>query len=114
MTIKLYICFALSVFILVTPGCKTKAEKDAQKALISAEQGAAIAQFRLGKMYATGDGVEKDMKYAYMWVNFADIQGLGETAKKYKSELMKEMTPAQVAAAEKLTADCREKSYKDC
>lgn len=115
MSFKLATCYACSVLILVAlTGCKTKAEKDMQKALISAEQGAAIAQFRLGKMYATGEGIPQNLEYAYMWVNFADSQGLGDTAKAYKSELVKQMTAAQIKSAEKLSVACRDQSYKDC
>lgn len=114
MTTKLTICLVLSISVLFLTGCKTKEEKAASKALISAEQGAALAQYKLGKMYATGEGVAKDMIYAYMWVNFSDIQGLGEKASEYKSELAKQMTAPQIEEAEKLSTICKEKGYKDC
>ncbi|QMU60843.1 MAG: hypothetical protein GKR92_03700 [Gammaproteobacteria bacterium] len=108
------ICIALFALVFVIQGCKTKEEKAANKALLSAEQGAALAQFKLGKMYASGEGVPEDKLYAYMWVNAADIQGLGDSASEYKSELVKQMTPTQIEAAEKLYAECKEKSYKSC
>jgi len=115
MSVKLLIYFSCTVLAVASlSGCKTKAEKEMQRALTSAEQGAAIAQFKLGKMYATGEGVPQNLEYAYMWINFADIQGLGDSAKAYKNELAKKMTPAQIESAEKLTTTCREKSYKDC
>jgi len=104
----------LFTLVVTFQGCKTKAEKAASKALISAEQGAALAQFKLGKMYATGEGVEADMVYAYMWVDSADGQGLGSTASEYKNELAKQMTTDQITAAEELLEECKEKGYKDC
>jgi len=108
------ICLILFALVFVLQGCKTKAESAAAKALTSAEQGAALAQFKLGKMYASGEGVVEDKIYAYMWVNFADIQGLGKSASEFKSELVKQMTPTQIAAAEKLSLECKNKGYKDC
>jgi len=114
MQTKLILCLALCISILALTGCKTKEEKAANKALISAEQGAALAQFKLGKMYAEGVGVPKDMIYAYMWVNFSDAQGLGDKASEYKSQLVTQMSATQMAEAEKLSAACKEKGYKDC
>ena len=108
------VCLVLISFIVVLQGCKTKAEKDASKALISAEQGAAIAQFRLGKMYASGEGVVEDKVYAYMWGSFAVDQGLGDTASEFISGLKQQMSPTQIAAAEKLAGECKTKGYKDC
>lgn len=111
---SLLICLVLFSLVVVFQGCKTKAESAAAKALNSAEQGAAIGQFKLGKMYASGEGVEQDNVYAYMWVNSAVIQGLGDSANEFKNELVKQMTPTQVAAAEKLTIECKSKGYKEC
>ena len=114
MKFTILVCVTLSALVFALQGCKTKQEKAASKALISAERGAALAQFKLGKMYANGEGVAKDMVYAYMWVNFADMQGLGATASDFKSELVKIMDPSQIDAAEKLAVECKNKIYKDC
>lgn len=65
-------------------------------------------------MYASGIGVAEDKVYAYMRVNFADLQGLGSTASEYKSKLVKLMTLSQIETAEKLTVECKQKAYKDC
>ena len=108
------ICIALLALLFVLQGCKTKEEKAAHKALISAKQGAALAQFRLGKMYANGEGVAENKIYAYMWVNAADIQGLGNSATEYKAELAKKMNAEEIEVAEKLYSDCKEKRYEDC
>ena len=114
MKTALPICFVLITLVFVLQGCKTKAENAASKALLSAEQGAAIGQFKLGKMFASGKGVEQDNVYAYMWVHAAAIQGLGDSANEYKSELIKQMDTAQIDAAEKLYVECKEKHYKSC
>lgn len=114
MTSNFAILITLSTLVLILSSCKTPEEKAANKALVSAEQGAALAQYKLGKMYATGEGVIKNMTYAHMWVNFADTQGLGDTASEYKNELEKQMTPSQIEEAEKLAEECKVKGYKDC
>ena len=108
------IIFVLITLVIVLQGCKSKEEKAANKALLSAEQGAAIGQFKLGKMYASGEGVEQDKVYAYMWVQAAAIQGLGDSANEYKNQLANTMTPSQIEAADKLYAACKEKHYKSC
>jgi len=112
--ICILVCLTLSALVFALQGCKTKEEKAASKALVSAKQGAALAQFKLGKRYASGEGVVEDMVYAYMWVNFADSQGLGSTTSEYKSKLVKLMTLSQIETAEKLTVECKQKAYKNC
>ncbi len=99
--------FVLSFLVLSQIGCKSETET-------AAEQGQALAQFRLGKMYHLGDDKEKDMIYAYMWVNLAKTQGLGETASNYLSEISKDMTNEDILHAETLSAECKNKGYKDC
>lgn len=108
------ICFVLITLVIVLQGCKTKEENAAHKALMSAEQGAAIGQFKLGKMYATGSGVVEDKVVAHMWVNAAVVQGLGATAAEYKADLEKQMSAEQIAAADKLYVECKAKHYKGC
>ena len=43
----------------------------------AAEQGHYWAQFRLGEMYADGDGVPKNHIQAYAWLSIAAAQGGG-------------------------------------
>jgi len=108
------IVLAILAFSFTFQGCKTKEEKAANKALISAEQGAAIAQLRLARMYASGEGVPQDNEYAYMWASFADEQGLGASASEFKNKVMSQMTASQMEAGNKLIQDCKKKGYKDC
>lgn len=114
MKTTLPICLILISILFIIQGCKTKEEKEASRALISAEQGAAIAQLKLARMYANGEGVPQDNVYAYMWVGFANEQGLGASAKELKDKLMSQMTASQIEAGDKLSQECKTKGYKDC
>jgi TPR repeat protein len=69
-----------------------------------AEEGDALAQYNLGVMYANGQGVPQDYIQASMWVNLAAAQGQ-EEAVKGREILTKEMTPAQIAEAQRLATE---------
>ncbi len=73
----------------------------------AAEQGHAVAQYDLGVMYETGEGVPEDDIQAYAWISLASAQGV-ENAKKVKEMLTGEMTSAEVAEAQKLSRKYRE------
>ena len=81
-----------------------------------AEEGNARAQYYLGRMYAFGNGVQKDSVRAYMWADLSEING-----EKYKGprlinllEKRKEMTPAQIEKTLDLSDECIRKKYKGC
>lgn len=74
----------------------------------AAEQGNDAAQFNLGNMYGKGLGVPRDMVQAHMWWNLAASQGDKETTKN-RAYAADEMTPAQIAEAEKLAREWRPK-----
>jgi TPR repeat protein len=78
-----------------------------------AEQGDAKAQFVLGVMYFEGQGVLQDYVTAHMWANMASMNG-SEMAPELRNAIAKEMTPAQIHAAQKRAKDCIAKNYKDC
>jgi TPR repeat protein len=65
----------------------------------AAEQGHGIAQFELAMRYHTGKGTAKDPVEAYKWVLLAETNGIAVAA--YKDLLEKEMTPEQIAEAQK-------------
>ncbi len=74
----------------------------------AADQGDAGAQNNLGLMYREGQGVTQDYVQAHMWYNIAAAQGekrLGEL----RDLLSKEMTPAQIAEAQKLAREWKPK-----
>jgi TPR repeat protein len=114
MKLSIIIYIFMFSLIITFQGCKSKEEAAASKALNSAEQGAAIGQLKLAKMYAEGEGVEQSNIYAHMWVNAAVIQGLGNTADEFKNELEKKMLDSEILSAESLYVECKKKSYKSC
>jgi TPR repeat protein len=71
---------------------------------LAAEQGEARSQLALSITYARGvSGVPQDLVQAYKWLNLAAAQGL-EAAIERKERLRSEMTPEQIAEAEKLSS----------
>lgn len=67
----------------------------------SAKQGHPYAPFNLGKMYYLGEGVPQDFMYSHMWNNIAARKGIKKAAK-FRNELEKKMTPAQIGEAQEL------------
>ena len=80
---------------------------------LAAEQGNASAQYSLGVMYGNGDGVIQDNIYAHMWWNISASNG-DKSASKYREIIAKEMTSADISAAQKLARDCVKKKDKRC
>ena len=68
------------------------------------EQGDALAFAKLGWMYAQGRGVLQDFIQAHKWYNLAAANGHGKAAE-YRDALAKQMTPAQIAEAQKLARE---------
>ena len=73
-----------------------------------AEQGHAEAQYNLGYMYYKGQGLPQNYIQAYMWASLAAGQGY-ELAAKGLEILEKEMTPAQIAEAQRLAREWKAK-----
>ena len=92
-------------------------EKDFAKALkwyrLAAEQGDDGAQHSLAAAYFLGQGVIKDSVYAHMWYNISSSLG-NRFAAIGRDSLSKEMTPEQIAEAQKLARECVRKAYKNC
>ncbi len=74
----------------------------------AADQGDAYAQNTLGYMYHDGKGVQKDSIQAYMWGTLSVEQGF-EPAKELLETLEKEMTPDQIAEAQRLAREWKAK-----
>jgi len=70
----------------------------------AADQGEAMAQFNLGRMYLNGTGVPQDYAQAYLWTNLAAAQEL-EKAVKTRDNLVKALTPSQIEEGEKLVRE---------
>ena len=71
---------------------------------LAAEQGKASAQFTLGVMFQDGLGVLQDYVQAHMWYNLAAAQNQ-EDATKLRAALANDMTPEQIAEAQRLARE---------
>ena len=78
-----------------------------------AEKGNADAQYLVGGMYATGQGVIRDWVFAHMWGNLAASNG-DENGVKLQDLAAKNMTPSQLENAQDLARECIHKKYKGC
>jgi TPR repeat protein len=74
----------------------------------AADQGLAAAQCDLGVMYAKGQGVPQDLVRAHMWFNLALSRGL-KGAEKNRDKVAKDMTPPQIAEAQRMAAEWKPK-----
>jgi uncharacterized protein len=70
----------------------------------AADQGNANAQYDLGIAYFKGLGVPQDYAIAYMWLNLGAAGG-NKDAAKFRDALTANMTPAQIAAAQRLARE---------
>jgi TPR repeat protein len=66
-----------------------------------AEQGHDDAQYKLGKLYREGLGVDLDYVEAYKWYYIVAKKGYGG-GYKYMKMIRREINPAQVSKAEKM------------
>lgn len=86
--------------------------KDYQQALrwfrLAADQGEALAQTKIAIMYDDGEGVPQDKVQAYKWFSLAATNG-DKPAPMLRDLLAKEMTPAQIAEAQKLASEWKPK-----
>ncbi len=61
-----------------------------------ARRGDSAAQYNIGRMYARGEGVRRDLSEAYMWFTIATGSGRAEGERARKA-IARSMTPEQVA-----------------
>lgn len=62
------------------------------------------AQLNLGTLYAMGQGVPEDKVRAYLWFSLAAAGG-DPAAPNYRNRVAQEMTPAEIAEAQKLARE---------
>jgi uncharacterized protein len=74
----------------------------------AAAQGHPMAQTKLGIMYEDGHGVPQDRVEALMWFSIAAAEG-SELAGAFRDALTKEMTPTQIAQAQRLAREWKPK-----
>ncbi len=97
-------CVLVGVVTQGTTGAQTPLAETRQRA----DQGEAIAQSTLGVMYENGWGVPQDNVEAYKWSDLATSRVTGDTQKEYaqtRDAQAKQMTPAQLAEAQRRAAD---------
>ena len=68
----------------------------------SAQQGDREAQYQIGRLYQDGQGVPQNFVHAYAWYNLSAGKG-HYSARQAKKALARQMTPGQIAEAQKLT-----------
>jgi uncharacterized protein len=71
----------------------------------SADQDNIDAQFNLGEMYELGNGVPQDYVLAYMWFTLVTSHGTRSYAMRGRDRVAQQMTPDQIAQAEKLARE---------
>ena len=74
----------------------------------AAEQGDVLAFAKLGWMYAEGRGMLQDLIRAHMWYNLSAAQGEPRAAEA-RDALATQMTPAQIAEAQRLAREWKPK-----
>lgn len=80
---------------------------------LAAAQGNPQAFFRLAVMHGLGKGVPKDFSKAYMWASFAAASGEQEAINP-RDSLAEEMSPMQLAEAQKMARECLARRFKNC
>ncbi len=70
-------------------------------------------------MYRDGRGIQQDNVRAYMWFNLAVEQYLKQGGQSMESAqrrdaIAKQLTPAQIAEAQRLSQQCQEQQFKGC
>ena len=70
----------------------------------AAYQGEARAQFDMGVIHANGRGVLQDYAVAHMWFSLSASRG-DTTAAEYRQKLAKDMSPEQIADAQKMARE---------
>ncbi len=80
---------------------------------LAATQDHALAQATLGAMYSSGRGVVQDYTRAHMWASLAAAGG-DANAVKNRDIVAAEMTPQQIAEAQKLARECQSRNFQNC
>ena len=79
----------------------------------AAAQGYELAAYNLGLMYLNGKGVTKDYVRAYMWLYLSSVTGRFRNGN-FHGEIAQRMTPSEIAEAQKMAGECRQRDFKNC
>ena len=80
---------------------------------LAAEQGHALAQYNLGRLYYLGKGLPENLIYAHMWAKQASSNGF-KMSTEFTDMLTELMTENQIEKANRLRTNCVIKKYKGC
>lgn len=80
---------------------------------LAASQGYAPAHYKMGFIYALGQGVAESDVHAYMWLDIGAMSG-DANAVTFRNIVSTQLTPGQVAQAQKMARECLAKEFKDC
>jgi uncharacterized protein len=75
----------------------------------AADQDNIDAQFNIGEMYELGTGVPQDYVLAYMWFSLVASRGTRPYAITSRDRVAQQMTPEQIAEAQKLAREWKPK-----
>lgn len=75
----------------------------------AADQDNIDAQFNIGEMYELGTGVKQDYVLSYMWFTLVASHGSRPYAIRGRDRVAQQMTPDQIAQAEKLAREWKAK-----
>src|SRR5580658_3642264 len=78
---------------------------------MAAEEGNPSSQAMISGMYFFSLGVTQDYSRAHMWSNLAGAAG---NINGIRDAVAAKMTPQQIAEAQKLARECRQRNFKGC
>ena len=102
-TLRRLLLITAGAALLSTSGFAQVSADLLAKTMSAAEQGDAKAQYNLGSMYDTGQGVAQNNVEAYKWLSLAAAQG-DSSAAKNRDTVRGKITPTQVAEGQRLAA----------
>ncbi len=93
-------------------GARAYSQRDFGRALRHwaplAQRGDGAAQYNLGRMYARGEGVQRDLPEAYKWFTLAGMAGRPE-GERARQAVSRSMTPVQMAEGLRRAEDWRQR-----
>ena len=105
--------YQMGILYSVGQGVEISPETSSTWFLKAAKAGMPEAQYQIGQLYITGKGTEQNLVKAYMWMNIAALRGNHQEALNTKRDLMSQMKPDQVTAAQIATTEFLRTLKKD-
>jgi len=109
--------YNLGVMYLQGQGVPQDSTEALKRFRLAAVQGHVEAQNNLGLMYAMGQGVPQDYVRAHMWFSLSAAHSIGDEQKlaaDNRDDVVRRMTPEQIAKAQRLSQQCQTQQFKGC